>query len=163
MWALRRGGDHYLSRWHWRLLQDRSYGETSQYEDTVPGNSLFLCNPHHPAETCPPLHQSGPQLGLRGHAHSSAAGTPHQLRSCPSGHRKPCPTGHGRKLPHVQNICLTHSPAVVVASLSKTQKYYMLREGTHSVLTHLFNPSTHICCVVQPFNTYCWPLLGHSR
>lgn len=134
-------GDYYLSRRHWRLLQDHSYGQTSRNGDTVPGNSLFLYSPHHPAETCPLLHQTEPSQGLRGHGHSSAADTPHQLHSCPSGHRKPCPTGRGRKPPHVQNICLSHSPVAIVASLSETQKHYMSGEGTHSAFTH---------------NTYLW-------
>lgn len=115
-------GDHYLSIRHWHLLQDHSYGGSSRYEDTVPGNSLFLYSLRHPAETCPLLGQTEPRPGLRGHGHSAAAGTPHRLRSCPSGHRTPCPTDHGRKLPRVRNICLTHSLVAIVASLSKIQK-----------------------------------------
>lgn len=126
-------GDCYLSRRHWRLLQDRRYGCTSQHGDTVPENSVFLYSPHHPTETGLLLPQSGPSLGLPGQAFSSVAGTPPWLHACPSGPHRPCPTGHGRKPPHLQNICLTHSLAAIAASLQKKKKLHVRRRDTFCI------------------------------
>lgn len=142
MRTVRGRGDSYLHRWHWHLLQDHSYASASQHEDTVPKNSLSQYSPSHPAETRLGPHQTVPGLGLQGHAHSSAVGTPRRLHAGPIGHRKPCPNGHGRKLLLARSIFLTHSWAATVASLEGTKGWL---EASYSTWIDLpnYTPNTY--------------------